>query len=141
MVCFRVIGNDQVVLMASQAGQLELYVMTPIIVHVLLESTGLLTSSLRLLTERCVSGIQAKKERCQHYAETSGSLATALNPYIGYAAAAEVAKEALARGIPLRQVALEKGYLSTEQLDAILNLQAMTEPGIPGKPDLPRSQR
>lgn len=141
MVCFRVIGNDQVVLMASQAGQLELNVMTPIIVHVLLESTGLLTTSLRLLTERCVSGIQANKERCQHYAETSGSLATALNPYIGYAAAAEVAKEALARGIPLRQVALEKGYLSTEQLDAILNLQAMTEPGIPGKPDLPRSRR
>jgi aspartate ammonia-lyase len=126
--------------MASQAGQLELNVMTPIIAHVLLESVGLLSASLRLLTDRCIAGIRANAERCLRYAETSGSLATALNPYIGYAAAAEVAKEALARDVPLREVALEKGYLTAAQLDAILDPRTMTEPGIPGKPAPRRGQ-
>ncbi|MHB9034335.1 MAG: lyase family protein, partial [Anaerolineae bacterium] len=135
MVCFRVAGNDQTVLFAAQAGQLELNVMTPIIVYVMLESLEILTNSLRVLTEHCITGIKADAERCLLYAERSSSLATALNPYIGYAAAAKVAQEALARGVTLKQVALEHGYLTAEQLDIILNPHSMTEPGIPGKPN------
>ena len=84
-------------------------------------------------TERCVRGIQANTAHCQKLAEHSMGLATALNPYIGYAAAAEVAKEALSRGVSLRQVLLEKGYLTEAQLEAILDPFAMTQPGIPGK--------
>ena len=133
MVCFRVIGNDQIVMMAAQAGQLELNVMTPIIVYALLESLGILTRSLNVLTAKCITGITADAQRCLQYAERSGSLATALNPYIGYAAAAKVAQEALARGVSLRQVALERGLLSSEELDIILDPRTMTEPGIPGK--------
>lgn len=133
MVCFRVMGNDQSIMLAAQAGQLELNVMMPLIAHLLIESVAILTNSLRVLTERCIAGIEANAERCREYAERSSGLATALNPYIGYVAAAKVAQEALARGVPLRQVVLEKGYLTAQQLDAILDPRAMTEPGIPGK--------
>ncbi len=136
MVCYRVIGNDQTVMMAAQAGQLELNVMTPIIVYTLLESLKILTASLDALSHKCIAGITADAERCLLYAERSGSLAAALNPYIGYAAAAKVAQEALARGVSLRQVALERGYLTPEQLNLILDARAMTEPGIPGKHEL-----
>ncbi|HHX45619.1 MAG TPA: aspartate ammonia-lyase [Chloroflexi bacterium] len=132
MVCFHVIGNDQTIAMATQAGQLELNVMMPIIAYNLLQSLAILTSSIRVFTEACVAGIEANVERCRRLAEGSIGLATALNAHIGYAAAAKVAQEALARGVSLRQVVLEHGYLSAERLDAILDPFAMTEPGIPG---------
>jgi fumarate hydratase, class II len=133
MVCFRVIGNDETTLLASQAGQLELNVMIPIIAYTLLQSIEILAHGLQAFTTKCVVGIQANAERCQRYAEHSSGLATALNAYIGYAAAAKVEQEALARGISLRQVVLEHSYLTAEQLNAILDPRAMTEPGIPGK--------
>jgi len=133
MICYHVIGNDQTVMLCCQAGQLELNVMKPILVYNLLQSLEVLTNGLTVFTERCVRGISANVARCQQLAEGSMGLATALNPYIGYAAAAEVAKEALARGVSLRQVVLEKGYLTEAQLAEILDPIAMTEPGIPGK--------
>ena len=132
MVCFHVMGNDQTIAMASQAGQLELNVMMPIIAYNLLQSLQILTNGIRAFTEGCVEGIEANEARCRHLAASSIGLATALNPYIGYAAAAKVAQEALARGVSLRQVVLERGYLSEEQIDAILDPFTMTEPGIPG---------
>jgi fumarate hydratase, class II len=135
MVCFRVIGNDETIMLASQAGQLELNVMMPVIAYSLLQSIEILTNGLRALTDKCIVGIQANAERCSYYAEHSSGLATALNAYIGYQAAAKVAQEALARGVSLRQVALEHNYLTAEQLDVILDPRAMTEPGIPGKHD------
>jgi len=135
MVCFQVMGNDLTIMACSQAGQLELNVMVPILAYNLLQSLGILTNGIRAFTGRCVRGIQADVARCQELAERSMGLATALNPYIGYAAAAEVAKEALSRGLSLRQVVLEKGYLTEEQLDAILDPFAMTQPGIPGQKD------
>jgi aspartate ammonia-lyase len=136
MVCYQVMGNDLTILACSQAGQLELNVMLPILAYNLFQSLEILTNGVRLFTERCVRGIRANVERCRELAERSMGLATALNPYIGYAAAAQVAKEALARGVSLRQVILEKGYLTAEQLEAILDPFAMTRPGIPGRQSL-----
>ena len=133
MICFHVLGNDQTLLASVQAGQLELNVMMPIMAYNLLQAFELLTNGVRVFTARCVRGIRANLQRCQQLAEGSMGLATALNPYIGYAAAAKVAQEALARGVSLRQVALERGYLTEEQLRVILDPIAMTEPGIPGK--------
>lgn len=132
MVCYQVMGNDQTIMACSQAGQLELNVMIPLIGHNLLQSFEILTNAIHVFTERCVRGILANVERCRQLAEGSIGLATALNPYIGYSAAAEVAKEALSRGVSLRRVVLERGLLTQEQLAAILDPMAMTEPGIPG---------
>jgi len=137
MTCFHVIGNDQTIAMASQAGQLELNVMMPIIAYNLLQSLQVLTNGVRVFTAKCVAGIEADVERCRHLAESSIGLATALNAYIGYAAAAKVAQEALERGVSLRQVVLERGYLNEAQLDAILDPFTMTEPGIPGQGETP----
>ncbi|MBN1400954.1 MAG: aspartate ammonia-lyase [Anaerolineae bacterium] len=133
MVCYHVMGNDLTVMTCAQAGQLELNVMMPIMAYNLLQSLEILTHGIQAFTERCVRGIEANVERCRELAERSMGLATALNPYIGYLAAAEVAKEALARGVSLRQVVIEKGYLSREQLDRVLDPLTMTEPGIPGR--------
>jgi fumarate hydratase class II len=133
MVCFHVMGNDLTIMTAAQAGQLELNVMTPIIAYNLLESLEILTNGVRLFTERCVMGISANEERCRELAERSIGLATALNAHIGYAAAAKVAQEAMSRGVSLRQVVLEHGYLTPDRLDQVLDAYAMTEPGIPGQ--------
>jgi fumarate hydratase, class II len=132
MVCYHVMGNDQAIALCGQAGQLELNVMMPIMGYNLIQSLDVLTNGVSAFTKRCVGGIEANLERCQELAEKSMGLATALNPYIGYAAAAKVAQEAHARGVSLRQVALEQGLLSAEQLDAVLDPYTMTEPGIPG---------
>ncbi len=133
MTCFHVLGNDQTIALATQAGQLELNVMMPIIAYNLLQSLQVMTNGIRAFSTWCVEGIEANEARCRRLAESSIGLATALNPYIGYAAAAKVAQEALARGMSLRQVVLEHGYLTAEQLDAVLDPFTMTEPGIPGK--------
>ncbi len=133
MVCYHVMGNDQTIMLCSQAGQLELNVMMPILAYNLLQAIEILTNGVRVFVERCVRGITANVARCRELAERSMGLATALNPYIGYAAAAKVAQEALARGVSLRQVVLEKGLLTAEQLDKLLDPFAMTEPGIPGQ--------
>jgi fumarate hydratase, class II len=131
MVCYHVMGNDQAIALCGQAGQLELNVMMPIMAYNLIQSLDVLTNGIGAFTERCVRGIEANVERCQELAEKSMGLATALNPYIGYAAAAKVAQDAQARGVSLRQVVLEQGLLSAEQLDAVLDPYTMTEPGIP----------
>jgi len=133
MVCYHIMGNDLTITNCSQAGQLELNVMMPIMGYNLLQSLEILTNGIRAFTTRCVRGIEANIQRCRELAERSMGLATALNPYIGYSAAAKVAQEALRRGVPLRQVVLEQGLLSKEALDAILDPYSMTKPGIPGR--------
>jgi len=120
-------------MLAAQAGQLELNVMMPIMAYDLLQSLEVLTNAVRVFTHRCVRGITANATRCKDYAERTMGLATALNAYIGYAAAAKIAQQALARGVSLRQAALESGVLTADQLDEILDPAAMTEPGIPGQ--------
>jgi len=130
MVCFQVIGCDTTILLAAQAGQLELNVMMPVVAFNLLHEIEILSNAVDLFTRFCLAGIGADAERCRAYAETSMSLATVLNPHIGYAAAAEVVKEHLASGKSIRQIILGKGLLTQEKLDKIFDLRSMTEPGI-----------
>jgi len=133
MACFQVIGNDTTMTMAVQAGQLELNVMMPVMAFDMLMSTDILKNSVDVFVEYCVEGITANEERCQQLVETSMGLATALNPHIGYSAAAKVTQESYRTGKPIRQVVLDMGILSEEELDRILDPVAMTEPGIPGR--------
>jgi aspartate ammonia-lyase len=133
MVCFQAIGNDATVAAAAEAGQLELNVMMPVIAHNLLFTMHLLTSAASIFTERCVTGIQADEAMCAHWLDRSPALVTALAPKIGYAESAKLAKEALAKNETVRQLVTEKGVLKGAELDTVLDLRAMTEPGVPGE--------
>jgi aspartate ammonia-lyase len=133
MACFQVIGNDTTITMAVQAGQLELNVMMPVMLFDMLMSIDILKNAMAVVAEFCVEGITANEERCQYYVESSNGLATALNMYIGYSQAAKVAQEQVKTGKPIRQIVLELGLLSEEELDKILDPVAMTEPGVPGR--------
>jgi aspartate ammonia-lyase len=130
MVCFQAIGCDTTILLAAQAGQLELNVMMPVVAFNLLHEIEILRNALDAFTDFCIKGIQADPDRCKLLAESSMSIVTVLNPYIGYAAAAEVAKEYLVSGKSITQIVLEKGLLTREKLDEVFELQNMTEPGI-----------
>jgi len=133
MVCYQVLGNDVTVAAAAEAGQLELNVMMPVIAHNLLFSMQILTNASRVLAQRCVVGIEADAAQCEHWLERSPALVTALAPRIGYAEAAKLAKEAVAKNVTVRQLVMEKGVLKGKELDAVLDLLAMTEPGVPGQ--------
>jgi len=131
MVSFKVIGNDLAVAMAVQAGQLELNVMMPTMAYSVLQSITILTNMLRQFTEHCVSGITVSEGRCSQYAQSTVSLATALNPYIGYAKAAEIAKESVKTGRSIIEIAREKKLLSEKEIAEILDPARMTEPQRP----------
>jgi fumarate hydratase class II len=131
MVCAQVIGNDTAVVFAGASGNFELNVQLPVIARNLLESIQLLANVTRLLADRCVAGIQANVEHCRILAESSPSIVTPLNRYLGYENAAAVAKQALKESKTIRDVVIENGYvangtLSEEQLDAALDVLAMT---------------
>ncbi len=128
MVGFQVVGNDAAVAMAVQAGQLELNVMMPTMAHNVLQSIVILTNTLRELDRRCVRGITANRERCAYYAGSTIALATALNPYIGYAKAAALVKESVATGRSIVELAREQRLLSDAQIAVILDPKTMTEP-------------
>lgn len=129
MVCFQVTGNDLTISLASQAGQLELNVMMPVISHNLLQSIKILNNGVSAFTERCVSGIKADRDRCGEYAGKSLGIVTALTPYIGYEASARIAQEALSSRKGIKEVAMDKGVLSREELERVLDVERMTEPG------------
>jgi fumarate hydratase class II len=131
MVCAQVMGNDTAVTFAGASGNFELNVMLPVIARNLLESIQLLANVSRLLADRCVAGIEANVEHCRVLAESSPSIVTPLNRYIGYENAAAVAKQALKESKTIRDVVIENGYvangtLTEEQLDAALDVLAMT---------------
>jgi len=133
MVCAQVIGNDAAIAFGGAAGNFELNVMLPMLARNILESIRLLSNVSRLFADRCVRGITANTERARGYAESSLSIVTPLNRFIGYEEAAKVAKQALAEGKTIRQVVLERGYveagkLTTEQLDEALDVLRMTRP-------------
>ncbi len=130
MVCFQVIGNDAALSMAVQAGQLELNVMMPLMAFDLLFSIDILKNGVHAFTTRCVKDIKANEKRCRQYAEMSPSIATALNPLIGYAKAAEVVKEALLTERSIVDVVLEKKLVTKEKLKEVLDLKKLTEPGV-----------
>jgi aspartate ammonia-lyase len=133
MVCFQVVGNDTTVAFAAEAGQLELNVMMPVLAHNLLFGMMLLTNASLVFAQRCIRGIEADADQCAHWLDRSPALVTALAPQIGYAEAARLAKEAVDRGLTVRQLLEEKRLLSPEELARVLDLRAMTEVGIPGK--------
>ncbi|MDP3894411.1 lyase family protein, partial [Nocardioides sp.] len=133
MVCAQVVGNDATVAWAGAAGNFELNVMMPVMARNLLESIRLLSTSSVLLAERCVDGISADEERMRRYAESSPSVVTPLNQYLGYEEAAKVAKTALAEGATIRDTVIamgyvERGVLTEEQLDTTLDVASMTRP-------------
>lgn len=128
MVSFQVVGNDVATALAVQAGQLELNVMMPTMAWNVLHSTEILKNTTRQFSVACVEGITANKERCTRYAQSTVSLATALNPYIGYAKTAEIVKQAIKQGRPITEIALERKLLDPKQLQKILDPRRMTEP-------------
>jgi fumarate hydratase class II len=133
MVCAQVIGNDATVAVAGASGSFELNVAMPVIARNLLESVRLLAACSRLLAERCIDGITADTDRMRQYAESSPSVVTPLNKYVGYEAAAKIAKQALADGATIRETVIGLGYvdrgdLTEEQLDEALDVESMTHP-------------
>ncbi len=128
--CFLVIGLDLTVTLAGEAGQLELNVMEPVMGYALFTSIDALESVVRLFTDRCVRGIQANRERCEELVNRSIGLVTAINPIVGYKNASEVAREATLTGRPVREIVLEKGLLTAEEIDEILSPKHLTTMGI-----------
>jgi fumarate hydratase class II len=133
MVCAQVVGNDAAIAWGGGSGSFELNVMLPVMGRNILESIRLLANASRLLADRCVDDIEANVERCREYAESSPSIVTPLNRFIGYENAAAVAKKALAERKTIRQVVIEEGYvergdLTEAQLDEALDVLGMTRP-------------
>jgi fumarate hydratase class II len=126
-VAAQVIGNDQAIAIGGMQGHFELNVFVPLLARNILDSTKLLAAASRLLAEKCVDGIEANRETCEHYAELTLSAATALNPYIGYDKAAEIVKEAASSGRSLREVARDAG-VDEATLDEALDYRKMAEP-------------
>ncbi len=131
MVSFQAVGADLATALAVQAGQLELNVMMPAMAWNVLHSAEIMKNTMRLLAEKCVDGITVNEARCRYYANATISIAAALNPYIGYAAAAEIAKESVKTGRTVTEIALERKLLDEKLLREILDPHRMTEPAPP----------
>ena len=132
-VCYQVIGCDAAVCAAAESGQLELNVMMPVIAWNALHASTILANAMNALETLCVEGIEADEARCRELLDRSTAVATALSPYLGYAKTAEIAKQSVRTGRPIREIVLESGLIDAAQLDQILSVDAMTEPGVPGK--------
>lgn len=127
-VCYKVIGNDLTVTFAAEAGQLQLNVMEPVLSHAIMENIQFLCNAMDTLRDKCIVGITANKEVCLNMVKHSIGIVTALNPYIGYKHSTEIAKEALETGKSVYNLVLEKGVLSQEKLDEILDPKNMLKP-------------
>lgn len=131
-IAFQVIGNDHTICLASEAGQLELNVMEPVLVFNLLQSISIMNNGFRSFTDHCLAGIEANEARLKEYVEKSVGIITAVNPHLGYEAAARIAREATLTGKSVRELCLQHDVLTEEELDQILNIYEMTKPGIAG---------
>jgi len=127
-VAAQVIGNDATIAIGGISGNFELNVMMPVMAHNLLQSISLLAKGCFLFARKCVRGLQANEERCREMIERSLAMVTALSPHIGYEAAAKIAREAYKRGKTIREIAIEKQVLPSEELDQLLDPRRMTEP-------------
>lgn len=125
-VAFAVVGNDMTITMAAEGGQLELNAFEPVIFYKLFETLICLNGAVRTLTINCIAGITANKERCESLVYNSVGIVTALCPYLGYKKSAELAKEALAKDVRIRDLILQYGLMEKEKLDKILDPYAMT---------------
>ncbi|ARK29395.1 aspartate ammonia-lyase [Halalkalibacter krulwichiae] len=131
-ISFQVIGNDHTISLASEAGQLELNVMEPVLVFNLLQSLSILQNGIRVFKDYAIEGLTANIERCRELVEKSVGIVTAINPHVGYEVASRVAKEAIQSDRPVREICLERGILTEEELNEILDPKEMTNPGIAG---------
>ncbi|WP_227937450.1 aspartate ammonia-lyase [Alkalihalobacillus deserti] len=131
-ISFQVIGNDHTISLASEAGQLELNVMEPVLVFNLLQSFSILQNGMRVFRDYAVVGVTANIDRCRELVEKSVGIVTAINPHVGYEVASMIAKEAIQSDRPVREICLERGILSEEELNEILDPKEMTKPGIAG---------
>jgi aspartate ammonia-lyase len=136
-VCFQALGLDTTVALASEAGQLELNVMMPVITHNVVFGITIVANATRVFADRCVAGIEADEKLCAYWLERSPALVTALAPKIGYAEAAKLAKEAIATGLTVKELVVKKGVLQGKELEETLDLRAMTEIGVPGGKGIP----
>ena len=132
-VAFNAIGNDMTITMAAEAGQLELNAFEPIIFYCLFQSIDTIAYAVNTFVDNCVIGITANETRCRYFVENSVGIIAAICPYVGYQKAAEIAKEAIKTGESVRKLIIEKGLLTKEQMDEIMDPVQMTEPGISGK--------
>lgn len=132
-VAFNAIGNDMTITMAAEAGQLELNAFEPIIFYCLFQSIDTIAYAVNTFVDNCVIGITANETRCRYFVENSVGIITAICPYVGYQKAAEIAKEAIKTGESVRKLIIEKGLLTKEQMDEIMDPVQTTEPGISGK--------
>jgi fumarate hydratase class II len=133
MVAARVMGNHTTITIAGSRGNLELNAMMPVLASALLESISSLAGGCRAFTERCVKGIEADADRCRELLERNPSIATALNLRLGYDLASEVAKEAAAEGVTVREVVLRRSLIPASELDELLDVRGMTEGGLGGE--------
>jgi len=132
-VAFQVIGNDLTISLASEAGQFELNVMGPVIAFNLLQSLQMMQRALDVFNRFALEGMEANRVRCQQYVDQSFGIVTALNPHLGYDVAAQLVKEAMATGMTIKDLILEKGLLTREEINEILDPVQMTTPGIAGE--------
>lgn len=132
-VAFQIIGNDNVVSLAVEAGQFELNVMEPVLAYNIFQSLTILTNAVHTFNHKCIIGIKANDSRCQQLVENSLGIITALLPHIGYEQASSLAREALDSGRSVKEIITEKGIMAPERLAAILSPAEMTKPGIAGK--------
>ncbi|MGR3765729.1 aspartate ammonia-lyase [Rossellomorea sp. NS-SX7] len=132
-VAFQVMGNDQTISLASEAGQLELNVMEPVLVFNLLQSISIMNNAFRSFTDNCLIEIEANETRMKEYVENSVGIITAVNPHLGYEVVSRIAREAILKGKSVRELCLEYDVLTEEELDLILNPYEMTNPGIAGR--------
>ncbi|MBU8851603.1 aspartate ammonia-lyase [Bacillus sp. FJAT-26377] len=132
-VAFQVVGNDHTICMASEAGQLELNVMEPVLIFNLLQSISIMKNAFQTFTDYCLKDIQANENHLIEFVEKSVGVITAVNPHIGYEMAASIAREATLSGTSVKDLCLQKGVLTEEQLNIILDPFEMTRPGIAGK--------
>jgi aspartate ammonia-lyase len=132
-VCYQIMGCDLTIATAGEAGQLELNVMMPVMAWNAIHMSTILRESMNALRARCVDGIEADAARCRELLDRSTAVATALSPYIGYAAAAEIAKESVRSGRPIREIVLERELMDETQLARVLSVENMTRPGVVGE--------
>jgi fumarate hydratase, class II len=140
-VCYQALGLDTTVALAAEAGQLELNVMMPVMAHNIVFSLIIVGNASAVLAERCVDGIEADEAQCAYWLERSPALVTALAPKIGYAEAAKLAKEAIATGLTVKELVMKKRLLEGQELEEVLDLRAMTKPGVPGEGATPPVKR
>jgi aspartate ammonia-lyase len=129
-VLYQVMGNNHTVMMCSQAGQLELNVMMPVMIFNIVWMIEILKNALKAFDDKCVAGLIADEKKCREYAEKSISIVTALNPIIGYARAAEIAKESVKTHRSIMDVIRSKNIMPEKELNKVLDLMKLTKPGL-----------